>query len=94
MAAKRIVWDDRKNRTNRAKHGIVFNEVSDVFFDPLALTVDDADHSWHEFRFICIGKTKSQKLVVVFFTETDQEIRIISARRPTRTERLNYEEER
>lgn len=94
MIDKRIVLDDRKNKANQAKHGIGFVDASDIFFDPLALTVDDADHSWHEFRFIAIGKTKSQKLVVVFFAETDQEIRIISARRPTRTERLNYEEER
>lgn len=94
MIAKRIVWDDRKNKANRTKHGIDFEEASDIFFDPLALTVNDFDHSWDEFRFIAIGKTKLQKLVVVFFTETNEEIRIISARRPTRTERVNYEEER
>jgi uncharacterized DUF497 family protein len=94
MFGKRIVWDERKDRTNRTKHGIGFDEASDVFFDPLALTVDDADHSLQEFRYISIGKTRSQRLVVVFFTENDREIRIISARRPTRTERLSYEEER
>lgn len=94
MSAKRIVWDDRKNKTNRVKHGIDFAEASDIFFDTLALIVDDADHSWDEFRFVSIGKTRLQKLMVVFFTETEEEIRVISARRPTRTERLNYEEER
>jgi uncharacterized DUF497 family protein len=94
MFVKRIVWDDRKNKANRSKHGISFEEASDIFFDPLALTVDDFDHSWDEFRFVSIGKTKLRKLIVVFFTESDQEIRLISARRPTRTERLNYEEER
>ena len=94
MSEKKIVWDGQKNRTNRTKHSVDFNEASEIFFDPLALTVDDVDHSWDEFRFISIGKTILLKLVVVFFTETDQEIRIISARRPTRTERLNYEEGR
>lgn len=94
MSVKRIVWDDRKNRSNQIKHGISFIEASDIFFDRLALTVDDTTHSWDEYRFISIGKTKPQKLIVVFFTETDTEIRIISARRPTRTERINYEEER
>jgi len=93
MSSKKIVWDDRKNRANQTKHGLSFVEASEVFFDPLALTVDDADHSWDEFRYVTIGKTRLQKLVVVFFTETDQEVRVISARRPTRTERLNYEEE-
>ena len=55
MIDKRIVWDDRKNKANQAKHGIGFVDASDIFFDPLALTVDDADHSWHEFRFIAFG---------------------------------------
>ncbi|CAN5535354.1 hypothetical protein BH10ACI3_BH10ACI3_27590 [soil metagenome] len=94
MAESRIVWDSNKGRINQTKYGIGFDEASDVFFDPLALTVDDADHSWHEFRFISIGKTKLQKLIVVFFTETDEEIRIFSARKPTKTERLSYEEKR
>lgn len=75
MADKRIVWDERKNKANQTKHKLGFDEASDIFFEPLALTVDDPDHSWHEFRFITIGKIKVQKLVVVFFTETDQEIR-------------------
>lgn len=45
-------------------------------------------------RFVTIGITRNQNLLVVFFTETDDEIRIISARKPTRMERLNYEEGR
>lgn len=94
MADRKIVWDERKNKSNRTKHGIGFDEASDVFFDRLALTVDDTDHSGDEFRFVSIGKTRMQKLIVVFFTDTDEEIRIISARRPTRTERLKYEEGR
>ena len=89
---KRIVWDEKKNKTNQTKHRVSFKDAADVFFDPLALSVDDSEHSWYEFRFISIGKTKSQKLVVVFYTENDEEIRIISARKPTRAERLQYEE--
>lgn len=94
MTERRIVWDDRKDRTNQAKHGIGFREAAGAFFDLLALTVDDQAHSWYEFRFITIGKTETDKLVVVFYTESDDEIRVISARRPTRTERLDYEEKR
>lgn len=89
---KRIVWDEKKNKTNQTKHRISFEDAADVFFDPLALSVDDPEPSWYEFRFITIGETKTQKLVVVFYTENDEEIRIISARKPTRTERLQYEE--
>ncbi len=93
MTDKRIVWDDRKNKINQSKHRIGFTEASGVFFDPFALTVDDPEHSWYEYRFVTIGKSKTQRLMVVFFTENDEEIRIISARKPTRTERLKYEEE-
>ncbi len=89
---KRIVWDEKKNKTNQTKHRISFEDAADLFFDPLTLSVDDSEHSWYEFRFISIGKTKVQRLIVVFYTETDEEIRIISARKPTRTERLQYEE--
>jgi len=67
MSGKGIVWDDRKNRINRAKHGVGFREASEIFFDPLAITVDDPDHSWDEFRFVSIGETKKRKLIVVFF---------------------------
>ncbi len=94
MTSKRIVWDDGKNKINQTKHRIGFADAADVFFDPFALTVDDPEHSWYEYRFVIIGKTKTQRLMVVFFTENDEEIRIISARKPTRTERLKYEEER
>jgi uncharacterized protein len=89
---KRIVWDEAKNRINLTKHKLHFEEVASVFQDDLAVTVNDAEHSWYEFRFITIGCMKNKKLIVVFYTETDDEIRIISARKPTRNERLNYEE--
>lgn len=92
MTGKRIVWDEQKNKVNQTKHRIGFAEAATVFFDTLALTVDDAEHSWYEFRFFTVGKTETQKLIVVFYSETDEEIRIISARKPTRTERLQYEE--
>ena len=66
MASKRIVWDIQKDRINRTKHRIGFEEASGVFFDVMSITVDDADHSWYEHRFISIGKTKLQKLLIVF----------------------------
>jgi uncharacterized DUF497 family protein len=94
MISRRIVWDEKKNKLNQTKHRISFEEAASVFFDPLSLTVEDDEHSWYEDRFITIGKTESHKLILAFYTETGNEIRIISARRPTRSERLNYEEER
>jgi uncharacterized DUF497 family protein len=89
---KDIVWDSRKNKVNQTKHKISFTEAAEVFFDSLAITVDDEAHSWEERRFITIGETEKGNLFVVFHTETESEIRIISARKPTKTERLNYEE--
>ncbi len=89
---KDIGWHPRKNKINQTKHGISFEEASEVFFDILALTVADEEHSWYERRFITIGQTNQEKLIVVFHTETENEIRIISARKPTKSERLNYEE--
>jgi uncharacterized DUF497 family protein len=94
MQNRRIVWDEKKNKHNQAKHRISFEEAASVFFDPLNLTVNDESHSFYEYRFFTIGKTREQRLIVIFYTETDEEIRIISARRPTRSERMNYEEER
>lgn len=92
MISKRIVWDEKKNKVNQTKHRISFAEAATVFFDTLALTVNDSEHSWYEFRFITIGETETRRLIVVFYSETNEEIRIISARKPTRTERLRYEE--
>lgn len=92
MQSKEIVWDEKKNQINQTKHKISFEEATTVFFDPLSLTVDDPDHSWNEFRFITIDETKTQKLLKVFFTETETQIRIISARRPTKSERKQYEQ--
>ena len=94
MSGKPIVWDQNKNRANRTKHKIDFSEAADVFFDPLAVTVDDPEHSWNENRFVTIGETTKRKLIVVFYTENEIELRIISARKPTRSEILNYEQER
>lgn len=92
MIDKRIVWDEAKNRINQTKHKICFEEVVSIFENVLSLTVNDIDHSWYEFRFITIGYNKSKKIIVVFYTENEDEIRIISARKTTRTERINYEE--
>lgn len=88
---KRIVWDKNKNQINLRKHKISFKEASTVFFDSMSITVSDPDHSWYAFRFVTIGETEAGKLTVVFHTETEREIRIFSARKPTRTERQNYE---
>ena len=84
-------WDDRKEEENIKKHGVDFWEAQTVFFDPLAKQFADA-HPTHE-RFILIGHSaRPQFLLVVFAEKHGEEIRIISARKPTAKERQKYEE--
>ncbi len=83
-------WDAKKAAENLAKHGVSFDEASTVFGDPLAGTILDPRHSTEE-RFITIGFSASQRLIVVAHADRDDRVRIISARRATWRERRNYE---
>jgi uncharacterized protein len=87
-------WDPNKDAENLNKHGISFDEALSVFGDPLATTIDDPDHSIDEFRFLTMGYSKNQRLIVLAHTEREGRIRIISAREPTPQERKQYESER
>lgn len=49
MTGRQIIWDEQKNKANQAKHQISFAEAATVFFDTLALTVDDSEHSFYKF---------------------------------------------
>lgn len=84
-------WDAQKAAQNLVKHGVSFDEASTVFGDPLAGTILDPRHSSDELRFVTIGLSVSQRLIVVAHAERDDRIRIISARRATRRERRKYE---
>lgn len=85
-------WDWRKATENTRKHGISFTEATEVFGDDLSSCVPDPDNSYGEERFILFGKTKSGKKLAVAFTEKQDIIRIISARRMTAFERKAYEQ--
>ena len=86
-------WDSRKARSNLRKHGITFVEAASVFADPLARIFDDPDHSVEEPREIIIGRSGKGKLLLVCFSEPfEEQIRIISARRVTKLEQHDYEE--
>ena len=86
-------WDPDKARANLGKHGVAFVEAATVFGDPLSLTVSDPDHSEGEQRFLSVGMSHRRRLLVVAHTEWGARIRIISARRATRRERIAYERE-
>lgn len=86
-------WDERKNRQNRIKHGIWFEEAKSVFADPQALLFDDPDHSEHEERFLLLGMSSFARVLVVVhrFREAKGVIRLISARKATKKEVRIYE---
>jgi uncharacterized protein len=87
-------WDPRKDAANQRKHAVGFREATTVFGDPLATTFPDNEHSISEQRFVTIGASVSDRLLVVVHTERREAIRIISARPATARERTFYEEER
>lgn len=86
-------WDPNKADANLAKHGVSFEEALTVFADPLARIFDDKQHSEQERREIIIGHSVGQHLLLVCFVEVDRRVRLLSARRTTRREREDYEEE-
>ena len=84
-------WDAEKDRSNQAKHGISFVEASTVFGDPLAQTMVDPRTFEREYRFVTVGYTSQQQLIVVWHAERDDRVRIIGARRATPREQTVYE---
>ncbi|MBL7180944.1 MAG: BrnT family toxin [Pseudomonadota bacterium] len=84
-------WDLKKAKTNLEKHGVSFEEASTAFKDPLSLTIDDPLHSSDEKRLVLIGISYNNSMLVVVHTERGDHIRIISARKATKKERIEYE---
>lgn len=60
----RFDWDEAKAASNLVKHGVSFEEAATVFGDPLALTLDDPDHSADEPRLLAFGVSSRRRLVV------------------------------
>lgn len=87
-----IEWDPIKARNNLQKHGVSFEEASTVFEDPLFITFLDVEHSFDEERYITMGLSKANRLLLIAHTERKEAIRIISARKATKNERRFYEE--
>ncbi len=90
----RFDWDERKNRRNRSKHGVWFEEAQSVFSDLHARLFYDPEHSEGEDRFILLGVSSAGRTLVVVhcYRDSDSLIRIISARKATKKEVRFYEE--
>jgi uncharacterized protein len=82
-----------ETRANLVKHGVSFDEASTVFQDSLSITISDPLHSEDEERFVVIGYSCQNRLLVVVHTDRGDRIRIISARPASRKERRTYEED-
>jgi uncharacterized protein len=87
----RFEWDRRKAESNLRKHRVSFEEAASVFYDPLSATFRDPDAPSGERRFVTVGHSSRQRLVIVVHTEEDETIRIISARTATAHERKQHE---
>jgi len=85
-------WDAKKNKINIQKHNVSFEEAKTVFYDDNARVISDPEHSQEEDRFIILGISASLRLLVVChcYREPDETIRIISARKATKTESKYY----
>ena len=84
-------WNEDKAAANLRKHGIDFADAVSVFSDDLAITIPD--ERFDEERFITIGIDAFGRVLVVVYTMRGDEIRLISARKATRREQQQYEED-
>lgn len=88
----RFDWDSKKAEANLRKHGVAFDEAATAFLDPHAVSGPDPDHSVGEEHYITFGCSQLGRLLAVCHTYRPGAIRIINARRMTRSERRIYEE--
>jgi uncharacterized protein len=89
-------WDPTKAASNRHKHGISFDLAASVFHDPLMLSIPDEEYNEIEERWLTLGRSENEKLLVVIHTYQEissnaASVRIISARPATKHEQRQYE---
>lgn len=94
MADLKFEWDSKKARANLKKHGVAFAEAETVFLDEHALEIADPDDAGDEERFVIIGASASNSVLVVChcYRERKSVIRLISARVATKREKASYNE--
>jgi hypothetical protein len=86
----RFEWHDEKAIANKKKRGITFEEASAVFRDSYSITIFDPAHSSIEERFITLGMSNKNRLIVVVHTDRHNTLRIISARKAAKNEIKQY----
>ncbi|WP_076791246.1 BrnT family toxin [Chlorobium sp. KB01] len=85
-------WDNNKARSNSEKHGVTFQEAKTVFYDEFADQYFDQKNSDEEDRFLLLGRSIHSRILMVChcYRESDNVIRIISARKATKSETKFY----
>ena len=87
-------WNPEKAASNLKKHEVSFEEAATVFDDPAFITLLDEAHSHSEERYLTIGLSASNRLLLIAHAERAGKVRLISARKATKNERRFYEEDR
>ena len=87
-------WDEAKNENNYKKHKVWFEEAQKIFFDPHLRVFFDETHSDSEDRYLAIGSSEVNRILLVVYCDRKSHsiVRIISARKATKKERVFYEE--
>ena len=84
-------WDEKKARINLKDHKVSFDEGTTIFDDLFHASIFDVEHSLDEDRYISIGRSIKDRVLVVVHTERGETTRIISCRKATPDEREKYE---
>ena len=85
-------WDPEKAKANLQKHQVDFEEAGTIFDDPQFISFLDEEHSGDEERYITIGLSNKNRLLMVAHADRNEHIRIISARKVTKHEEKFYQE--
>ncbi len=85
-------WNNAKAKENLKKHGVSFEEAQSVFFDDNAVQFWDDKHSDYEERFLMLGMSNKIRILLIVhcYREDESTIRIISARKATKNEKIEY----
>jgi len=84
-------WDEGNIDKNKTKHNLDWWTIEELFFnEPLAI-LEDLKHSQKECRYYALGKTDDNTKLFVVFTIRNKKIRVISARKMNKKERMYYE---
>ncbi|MBM3327049.1 MAG: BrnT family toxin [Calditrichaeota bacterium] len=85
-------WDDKKAKNNLQKHSVSFEEARSVFTSFLSVDFPDEEHSESEERWLKLGPSNGNRLLIISYVERGEHIRVISARAATKREIKAYEE--